>query len=141
MTPNEAIRFGLNLNRDGQRRTAFNLLSYPEIDMKRLTAIWPELNEIPTPLVERLETDARYAVYLDRQQSDVAVLRREEGRAIPQTMDFGRIPGLSNELKQKLAQRKPTSIAEAQRIDGMTPAALAIIIATIQHLNNERGAA
>lgn len=141
LTPNEAIRFGLNLNRDGQRRTAFNLLSYPEIDMKRLTAIWPELNEIPTPLVERLETDARYAVYLDRQQSDVAVLRREEGRAIPQTMDFSRVPGLSNELKQKLAQRKPTSVAEAQRIDGMTPAALAIIIATVQHLNDERGAA
>jgi tRNA uridine 5-carboxymethylaminomethyl modification enzyme len=93
-------------------------------------------------VAERLETEARYAVYLHRQQADVAVLKREEARPIPADLDFSGLPGLSNELKQKLATRRPTSIAEASRIDGMTPAALAIILARIQASSSAvRGAA
>src|SRR5690606_4584734 len=122
---NEAARFGLNLNRDGQRRSAYDLLAYPDVDLARLTAIWPQLAMIPETVAERLETEARYAVYLDRQHADVAVLKREELRLIPGELDFATVPGLSNELKQKLAARRPRSLADAQRIDGMTPAALA----------------
>ncbi|RIK86085.1 MAG: tRNA uridine-5-carboxymethylaminomethyl(34) synthesis enzyme MnmG [Hyphomicrobiales bacterium] len=142
LTPNEAARFGIALNRDGQRRTAYDLLSYPDIDLARLAAIWPALADIQAPVAERLETEARYAVYLERQRADVAVLRREEARTIPSDLDFARLPGLSNELKQKLAARRPGSIAEAQRIDGMTPAALAILLAAIQDMDrHSRGAA
>ena len=142
LTPNEATRHGLNLNRDGQRRSAYDLLAYPDIDLARLANIWPELAEIPASTAEQLETEARYAVYLDRQQADVAVLRREEERSIPDAIDFTLVPGLSNELKQKLATCRPRSLAEAQRVDGMTPAALAIIISAIQHYTRQaRGAA
>lgn len=142
ITPNEASGFGLNLNKDGQRRTAYDLLSYPDMSLQRLSAIWPELGTITGKTGERLETEARYAVYLDRQQADVAVLKREEARAIPEGLDFAALPGLSNELKQKLANRRPRSLAEAQRIDGMTPAALAIIISALhQNDRRERGAA
>ena len=142
ITPNQASRFGLNLNRDGQRRSAYDLLSYPDMDLQRLMAIWPELGAIGGKIAERLETEARYAVYLDRQQADVAVLKREEARAIPEDLDFNSLPGLSNELKHKLESRRPRSLAEAQRIDGMTPAALAIIISTIHHnQTRQRGAA
>jgi tRNA uridine 5-carboxymethylaminomethyl modification enzyme len=81
---------------------------------------------------ERLETEARYAVYLQRQQADAAVLKREEARTIPADLDFSGVPGLSNELKQKIAARRPASLAEAGRIEGMTPAALAIILTRIQ---------
>lgn len=141
-TPNKASGFGLNLNKDGQRRTAYDLLSYPDMSLQRLSAIWPELGTITGKTGERLETEARYAVYLDRQQADVAVLKREEARAIPERLDFTMLPGLSNELKQKLANRRPRSLAEAQRIDGMTPAALAIIISALhQNDHRERGAA
>ena len=142
LTPTEAARVGIALNRDGQRRTAYDLLAYPEIDLGRLAAIWPALGAVPVGIAERLETEARYAVYLDRQRADVAVLKREEARAIPDALDFAGLSGLSNELKQKLAARRPGSIAEAQRIDGMTPAALAIILAAAHSLDRpDRGAA
>ena len=141
MTPNEAARAGIPLNQDGQRRSAYDLLAYPDIDIGRLRAIWPALGEIRAAIAERLETEARYAVYLHRQQADVAVLKREEARAIPAGLDFSGLPGLSNELKQKLALRRPASIAEASRIDGMTPAALAIILSRIQAAAGVKGAA
>jgi tRNA uridine 5-carboxymethylaminomethyl modification enzyme len=135
LTPNEAARFGIELNRDGVRRTAYDLLSYPQMDLARLGEIWPELREIDARTAEALETEAKYAVYLDRQAADAAVVRREETRLIPDALDFGGLPGLSNELKQKMRGRRPRSIAEAQRIDGMTPAALGLILAHIR--NNE----
>src|SRR5690606_27971717 len=141
LTPNAAAKFGLSLNRDGQRRSAYDLLSYPEIDLARLVQIWPELGNLDGKTAERLETEARYAVYLDRQQSDLAVLRREQERLIPDDLDFGSLPGLSNELQQKLMSRRPRSLADAQRIDGMTPAALAILVSALQHHAREKGAA
>lgn len=141
LTPNEAQKFGLNLNKDGQRRSAFDLLSYPDITFDRLTQVWPQMLEIPESVRERVETDARYAVYMDRQKADVALLRREEAREIPETLDFSSLAGLSNELKTKLAERRPRSLAEVQRVDGMTPAALAIVIAAMHQLGQKRGAA
>lgn len=142
LTPNEAGHHGIVLNRDGQRRSAYNLLAYPDIDIDRLTAVWPVLGEIPAQVAEQLETEARYAVYLARQSADVAVLKREEARLIPASLELSGLPGLSNELKQKLGAVKPNSIAEAKRIDGMTPAALAIILAAVEeHGRQARGAA
>lgn len=141
LTPNEAGRHGLALNRDGTRRTAYDLLAHPEIGISRLARIWPALGEIDAETAEGLETEARYAVYLDRQRIDAERLRREGARAIPEDADFTAIPGLSAELKQKLASRRPRSVAEAQRIDGMTPAALAVIIATLRNAGDKRSVA
>jgi tRNA uridine 5-carboxymethylaminomethyl modification enzyme len=143
LTPNEAGRFGLELKLDGVRRSAYDLLSHPDVDLPRLAAIWPELGAIETSVAEALETEARYAVYLDRQRSEAEQIRREEQTQIPQAIDFSGVSGLSNELKQKLSTRRPRTIAEAQRIDGMTPAALGIVIACIRQSEVEarRGAA
>ncbi|MEQ9248022.1 MAG: tRNA uridine-5-carboxymethylaminomethyl(34) synthesis enzyme MnmG [Nitratireductor sp.] len=141
LSPNEAARHDINLNRDGVRRSAYELLSYPDMDISRLIKIWPELVEIPSSLVEKIETEARYAVYLERQGNDAAMLRREEARLIPAELTFDGIAGLSNELKQKLKDRRPRSIADAQRIDGMTPAALALIIASLRQFETQKGAA
>ena len=143
ITPNEAARAGLNVNHDGVRRTAYELLAYPGVDIAKLTALWPELGLLDSKTIESLETEARYSVYLDRQKADVALMRREEQRLIPKDVDFSGIPGLSNELRQKMRDRRPGSVAEAQRIEGMTPAALAIILAQIRHVEDveRRGAA
>lgn len=143
LTPNEARGHGLNVNMDGVRRSAFDLLSHPDVGRAEIVAVWPELRQFDDATLERLETNARYAVYLDRQRADVAQIRREEARTIPGELDFSSVAGLSNELKQKMLARRPTSIAEAQRLDGMTPAALSLIIAHIRNFEtaNLRGAA
>ncbi|RWC39925.1 MAG: tRNA uridine-5-carboxymethylaminomethyl(34) synthesis enzyme MnmG [Mesorhizobium sp.] len=133
MTPNEAARHGLEINRDGVRRSGYELLSYPDVDVTWLAGIDPRFAGIDAKTAERLETEAKYSVYLDRQKTDVAQIRHEESRLIPETVDFAGVPGLSNELKQKMQARRPRSIADAQRMEGMTPAALAIIVAHVRH--------
>lgn len=134
-SPTEARRHGLNVNMDGVRRSAYELLAYPSVGLAQLTVVWPELQAIDTKTAEALETEARYAVYLDRQHADAAQIRREEQHAIGQNIDFSSLPGLSIELRQKMNNRRPRTIAEAQRIEGMTPAALSIILAHVR--NNE----
>ncbi|WP_322417178.1 tRNA uridine-5-carboxymethylaminomethyl(34) synthesis enzyme MnmG [Mesorhizobium huakuii] len=133
MTPNEAARHGLGINRDGVRRSAYELLAYPDVDVAWLARVEPSFMAIDAKTAERLETEAKYSVYLDRQKSDVAQIRHEESRLIPETVDFAGVPGLSNELRQKMQARRPRSIADAQRMEGMTPAALAIIVAHVRH--------
>lgn len=132
LTPQEAGRFGLEINKDGVRRSAYDLMAYPDVTLARLGAIWPELAALDAGTGERLEIEAQYAVYMERQRADIAAVQREEGLAIPDDFAFEAIAGLSNELKQKLTDRRPRTIAEAQRIDGMTPAALALLIARIR---------
>jgi tRNA uridine 5-carboxymethylaminomethyl modification enzyme len=141
MTPNEARRNGVVLNLDGVRRSAYDMLSVDGVDFERVAAIWPELKEVDGVCAEAIETEAKYSVYLERQRVESETIRFEEGRAIPMEMDFSEIPGLSNELRQKLAGRRPRSVAEAQRIEGMTPAAMAIIIARLGTSPALRGAA
>ncbi len=138
ITPNLASRYDLHLNHDGVRRSAYDLLSYPDIDLARLNPIWPELKSIDPITRETLEIEAQYAVYMERQQTDIAVMEREERLLIPAGLDIDAISGLSNELKHKLKQRKPETIAEAQRVDGMTPAALALLIAQIKKHGSRR---
>jgi tRNA uridine 5-carboxymethylaminomethyl modification enzyme len=132
VTPSEARKRGLEINQDGVRRSAFELLSHSDLSLMRLSEIWPELKGISAQVAERLETEARYSVYLERQEADVALLRREEARSIPVDLDYMAMAGLSNELKQKLTSRRPDSLAAAQRVDGMTPAALAIVLTHAQ---------
>ncbi|MGV2181374.1 tRNA uridine-5-carboxymethylaminomethyl(34) synthesis enzyme MnmG [Rhizobium rhizogenes] len=134
VTPSEAEKAGLHLNKDGQRRTAYDLLSYPEHSIDSLSGLWPELRSIDRRVVEAVEIEAAYAVYMDRQTSDIVQVRREEERLIPQDFDFSILSGLSNELKQKLAKAQPKNIAQASRIDGMTPAAISLLLAHLRKL-------
>ena len=127
LTPDEAGRFGLVLNRDGQRRTAYDLLSYPKHGMAEIARIWPEFSALDAKIAAQLETDAKYAVYLERQAADVERFRRDEAAELPELLDYEGIPGLSNELRQKLGQVRPRTLGQANRIDGMTPAALALV--------------
>ncbi|MEK1886088.1 MAG: tRNA uridine-5-carboxymethylaminomethyl(34) synthesis enzyme MnmG [Phyllobacterium sp.] len=141
ITPSAAAAHDLHLNQDGIRRSAYDLLAFPDIDLDRLKRIWPELGQLNPRIGKALEIEAQYAVYLERQKSDVAAMEREEALLIPPSIDFAATSGLSNELKQKLRDRRPRSIAEAQRIDGMTPAALALIIAQIRKGSTTRDVA
>jgi tRNA uridine 5-carboxymethylaminomethyl modification enzyme len=132
LTSGEAAKHGLAVNRDGRRRTAFELLAYPDIDLARLTEIWPEIGALGANIAEQLAVDARYAVYLKRQELDIAQFRKEEGIAIPRDFAYRAIAGLSNELKQKLERDRPTSLGQAARLDGMTPAALLLLLAHLK---------
>lgn len=131
LTPSMTAKHGLQLSQDGVRRSAYDLLAYPDIDVARLQIIWPEFGAFDRVTTEALEVEAQYAVYLERQQADIAVMEREEQLLIPSDLVFDAVSGLSNELKQKLRLRKPQSIAEAQRIEGMTPSAIALIITQV----------
>ncbi len=132
LTPNEAARHGLEINRDGRRRTAFELLAHPGIGMARLAAIWPEIARLPPPIAAQLEVDARYAAYVDRQEADVAAFRKEESLRIPAGFDFASLPGLSTEVRQKLEALRPATVAQAARMEGMTPAALMLLLAHLR---------
>ncbi len=131
LTPNEAARFGLSLNKDGQRRTAFELLAYPEIDWRQVCAIWPELSVIDPAIAVHLEIDAKYDVYLKRQIADIESFRRDEGLVLSD-VDYSAVPGLSNEARGKLATARPRTLGQAGRLDGVTPAALGILTAYLR---------
>ncbi len=132
ITPNEAEKQGLKVNADGVRRSAFELLSYPNIELEDLTRIWPELANLDSKVIEQVSVDAQYAVYLDRQKADVEAMQRDERRAIPDWMDYNQLSGLSGEMRQKLEQAQPKTIAHAQKIEGITPAAITLILAVIK---------
>ena len=129
LTPNEAARKGLALRKDGQRRSAFELLSYPEIGIADLARIWPEFDALDSRIAAQLEIDAKYHVYLSRQAADVESYRRDESLVLDADIDFAALPGLSNEVRQKLQQHRPRTIGQAGRIDGVTPAALTLLAA------------
>ncbi len=135
VTPSAAERHGLALNKDGQRRTAMDLLSYPNIGFADVARIWPELGRISPEIAQQIEIDAKYSVYLDRQAADVAAYRRDEGLALPESFDYGQMTALSMEVRQKLESIRPRTIGQAGRIDGITPAALTLLVA---HVRRER---
>jgi tRNA uridine 5-carboxymethylaminomethyl modification enzyme len=132
LTPTEAARHGLQLNRDGIRRTAFQILSYPGQSIETLCAVWPDLAGLPPAVRSRLETDAAYAVYLDRQNADIAAHRRDESILLADGLDISALPGLSNEIKAKLQAVRPRTLGQAARIEGVTPAALTLLAAHIR---------
>jgi tRNA uridine 5-carboxymethylaminomethyl modification enzyme len=132
LTPDRAAKAGLSINRDGRKRSAFALLSYPEIDIARLSGIWPEIGQIESTIANQLAVDARYAVYLARQEMDIAAFRKDENIAIPRDFAYGAIVGLSAELRHKLERDAPASLGQAARLDGMTPAALMLLLAHLK---------
>jgi tRNA uridine 5-carboxymethylaminomethyl modification enzyme len=130
LTPNEAAKYGLAIRLDGVRRTALDLLSLT--DFPALVRIWPELGSMKPEIVEQLEIDAQYAGYLDRQDADIIAFRRDESRALPVGLDYGAVIGLSNEVRQKLERIRPTTLGQAARIEGVTAAALTLVLAHVK---------
>ncbi len=138
VTPNEAARHGLELRRDGQRRTAFDLLSYPDIGVTDVARIWPALGGLDPKVAQQIEIDAKYAVYLTRQAADVESYRRDESLVLGDDIDYAGLPGLSNEARHKLQTHRPRTIGHAGRIDGITPAALTLLAAHIHRESRKR---
>jgi tRNA uridine 5-carboxymethylaminomethyl modification enzyme len=139
ITPTQAERQGLTLKQDGQRRSAMDLLGHPNIGIEDVTRIWPQLGGIAEHIARQIETDAKYAVYLERQAADVAAFRRDEALEIPDALDFSQMTVLSMEVRQKLESIRPRTVGQAGRIDGITPAALTLIAAHLRGKGSFRG--
>ena len=140
ISPSEADSFGISLNRDGRKRSAFELLASPDVSFARLAEIWPELMDFDPKVVAQLAVDARYAPYVTRQEQDVAALRRHEQSDIPLTFDFAAVPGLSAEVRQRLDDCRPTTLAQASRLEGMTPAAMMLLSVHLKKSTEKKSA-
>ena len=131
-SPSVIAKSGIKINQDGVRRSVMDLLAYPNISLKDLEPVWPELAEFDPETVDYLTTDATYAGYLERQAKDIAAFRRDEGLRIPDSLDYSAIGGLSNEVRQKLTNARPATLGQASRIEGVTPGALMAVLAHIK---------
>jgi tRNA uridine 5-carboxymethylaminomethyl modification enzyme len=123
---------------DGVRRTAIDLLSLPGVDFAKLTSLWPELGAFAQDVVEQLEIDAQYAGYLDRQDADIVAFRRDEQLTLPADIDYRAVHGLSTEALVKLSDIRPGTLGQAARIDGVTPAALTLVLAHVRSRASRR---
>ncbi|MFO1122270.1 MAG: tRNA uridine-5-carboxymethylaminomethyl(34) synthesis enzyme MnmG [Hyphomicrobiales bacterium] len=140
LTPARAARAGLKVNQDGKTRRALDLVAMPEVGFAGACRIWPDLAALPPHAVEAIEADALYAGYLDRQDADIQALRKEEQLRLPADLDYAALPSLSAELRQKLLRVRPVTLGQAARIDGMTPAALGVILAHLRRVPQRRTA-
>ncbi len=131
-SPSEVRRLGINVNQDGSRRSVFQLLSFKDISLDTLAPLDPAISNLDPETAVQLAKEALYANYIERQARDVAVLKKDEALEIPLDFPFDSLQGLSNELKGKLQQTRPETIAQASRVDGMTPAALTLILAKLR---------
>ena len=132
VTPQEALRAGIRINLDGVRRSALDLLSYPEVSLDALRRLWPRFDAIPSTALEQLQADAIYAGYIGRQNADIEAFRREEALKLPEDLDYAAVAGLSHEARQKLARIRPATLGQASRLDGMTPAALGLLLGHVR---------
>ena len=132
LTPNEAASYGLQINQDGRRRNIYDLLSLPNVTFDKLKEVWPELGDLAPRISEQLEIDALYAGYLERQEADILAFKKDEALRLPVDLPYGDIKGLSNEVRQRLADTKPMTLGQAGRIEGVTPAALAVLLAWVK---------
>jgi tRNA uridine 5-carboxymethylaminomethyl modification enzyme len=135
LSPNEAAGYGIVLRQDGVRRSALQLLAITEVDFERLAGIWPEMATYAPAIIEQLEIDALYAGYLDRQQADILAFRRDEDLRLPSGLDYREVHGLSTEAAQKLGRIRPETLGQAARIDGVTPAALTLVLAHVRAMS------
>lgn len=136
LTPNKLNDFGLSINADGVRRSAYELLSYQNIAIEKLNEIWPELRAISPEIVEQLEIDGKYSGYMERQNIDINAFRKDENLILPPDLDLDAIGSLSNEIRQKLLQIRPETLGAAARIPGMTPAAVVALLRFVKRARN-----
>ncbi len=140
LTPNEALKLGWKVNQDGQRRTAWEFLAYPDIDIAAIKGVFPQLDELSEDVGEQLSIEATYSGYLERQQADVEGLRRDEALELPQGLDFSSVGGLSNEVRTKLEAVRPRTLGQASRIEGVTPGALLALLAHVKRRRTQLAA-
>lgn len=139
-TPQAVAAAGVQVNQDGHRRSAYRLLSMPEMTFEKLIELAPELADIPPAVREQLACDALYATFIDRQREDAERLKRDESHIIPDSFNYDALDGLSSELKLKLSRARPETLAHAARLEGMTPAALTLILAVLRRDARQRAA-
>ena len=132
LTPNEAQKHGISIRLDGARRNGLELLGLPEVDFSVLAKVWPEIGRLNPRISEQLQIDAQYSGYLGRQEADILAFRRDEGLALPDNLDYQAVQGLSTEVRQKLSTIRPATLGQAARIDGVTPAALTLVLAHVR---------
>ena len=140
-TPNGLAKFDIRINQDGVRRSAYDLLAYPDIDFDTLTKVWPQLGELDPAIKEQVAIDAQYKGYLDRQAADIAAFRRDEELRLPRGLDFDKVGGLSAEVRLKLKEIQPETIGAASRIPGVTPAAVTALLGHIKSHKHQIGGA
>lgn len=134
VTPKQANTAGLKVKEDGQKRSLFQLLAFPDVEFVDLLSLKPELDTVDAQVAVQIARDALYANYVDRQRSDIERMKKDERQVIPPDFNYIELPGLSNELQAKLSNTRPDTLAQAARIDGMTPAALALILAKLHQM-------
>jgi len=134
LTPKQISEAGIKVNADGNRRSGFDLLAFPDVGFDDVIALDPALTDVAPEIRAQIEKDALYANYIKRQEMDVAAMKRDEAQAIPADFDYSLLEGLSNELKGKLARVRPATLGQAGRVDGMTPAALTLILARLRQM-------
>jgi tRNA uridine 5-carboxymethylaminomethyl modification enzyme len=140
ITPSQANAAGIKVNQDGTKRTAMQILAFPDVCFEDLVFMDPAFDRIPAETRRQLEREALYVNYIERQQRDVDLLKKDESQKIPGDFDYETLGGLSNELKSKLIKVRPVSMAQMARIDGMTPAALTLILARLRQGKSRRTA-
>ena len=134
LTPDEGIKKGLNIRKDGVRRTASELLSFPDISFKEISGIWPKLLKIEPKIALQLEIECQYAIYIERQKNDIETYRKDSKLKIPKNIDYSSVGSLSNEAKEVLKNAKPETIAQASSLPGITPAAIGAVIIHMRQL-------
>lgn len=137
-TPNELKKGGFSINQDGVRRNPYELLAYPDVSFAQLVNIWPELAAVPEEYRQQMQVESLYSTYMKRQDADVVAFRRDESLTLPNDLDYDSIPGLSNEVRVKLLQVRPTTLGAASRISGVTPAALTILLMYVKRNRTQR---
>ena len=140
-TPNELEGYGIDISRDGVRRSMSILLGYPHIDWEQLQAIWPELAQIEAPIREQIEYDSLYAGYMERHDADIAAFRKDEALALPVDLDYATVGSLSNEVRTKLEQARPETLGAASRIPGITPASMIALLRHVKRRKTDKHAA
>jgi len=140
-TPTELSRAGLEVNQDGRRRSALELMAFSDVGFERIAGYWPVLQGLDSSIRAQLEIDAIYAGYLERQEAEIASFRKEEDMTLPGNLDYDAIGSLSNEMRQKLAAARPATLGAAGRIPGVTPAALVALLRHVKRRERERDAA
>ncbi|MEX0328230.1 MAG: tRNA uridine-5-carboxymethylaminomethyl(34) synthesis enzyme MnmG [Ruegeria sp.] len=137
-TPKEIRQVGININQDGNRRNGMNILAFPDVNFEDLVPLYDGLEKTDPETRRQVERDALYANYIERQRKDVEAMKRDESHVIPRDFDYFALDGLSNEMKQKLSKAQPENIAQASRVEGVTPAALSLVLAKLRRSQKVR---
>ena len=138
ISPNEAKKFNIKIAKDGVKRSAFEILSRDKVNFKKLRSIWPKIPKADQKEEEQIEINAHYSGYLQKQEADIVAFRKDENLLIPLNIDYSKLSGLSNEVKTKFKLIKPTTLGQALRIDGITPAAAFILLSHIKKVSKNK---